>query len=66
MDCVPLSASLLLLATVPSLIVGAGLYVALRARPHRPARDDAPAARKVFLVRLGLPEPPVARAVPKR
>jgi len=56
MDLVPILATVVLIATLSTLVLGVLSYLAFRARDRRrPAEAPAP-PRKVFFVRLGLPE----------
>jgi len=61
-DLVPVLATIVVIATVTTLILGLFSYLAFRARDRRrPAGDAArPAGRRRFLVRLMLPEEPAA------
>ena len=56
MDLVPILATIVLIATLSTLVLGVLSYVAFRAREKRRPQEAAAPARKVFFVRLGLPE----------
>ena len=56
MDLVPILATVVLIATLSTLILGVLSYLAFRAREKRRPRETPEPARKVFFVRLGLPE----------
>jgi hypothetical protein len=56
MDLVPILATIVLIATLSTLVLGVLSYLAFRAREKRRPRDAPESARKVFFVRLGLPE----------
>ena len=56
MDLVPILATVVLIATLSTLILGVLSYLAFRAREKRRPRDAPVPVRKVFFVRLGLPE----------
>ncbi len=56
MDLVPILATVVLIATLSTLVLGVLSYLAFRARERRRPREAAAPARKVFFVRLGLPE----------
>jgi amino acid transporter len=59
-DLVPVLATVVVIATLATLILGLLSYVAFRARERRrpDARPDDPVAQRRFLVRLTLPEEP--------
>jgi len=56
MDLVPILATIVLIATLSTLVLGVLSYLAFRAREKRRPRDAPEPARKVFFVRLELPE----------
>ncbi|MEO6026660.1 MAG: hypothetical protein ABIR79_07340 [Candidatus Binatia bacterium] len=56
MDFVPILATVVLIATLSTLVLGVLSYLAFRARERRQPRATAEPPRKVFFVRLGLPE----------
>jgi hypothetical protein len=56
MDLVPILAAVALIATLSTLLLCLSPYMTLRARQKRGPRAVAAPARKVFFVRLGLPE----------
>ncbi len=57
MDLVPILATVVLIATLSTLVLGVlSYYLAFRAHDERRPRDTPEPAPKVFLVRLGLPE----------
>jgi len=56
MDLVPILATIVLIATLSTLVLGVLSYLAFRAREKRRPRDAPEPAQKVFFVRLGLPE----------
>ena len=56
MDLVPILATVVLIATLSTLVLGVLSYLAFRAREKRRPRDAPEPARKVFFVRLELPE----------
>lgn len=56
MDLVPILATVVLIATLSTLVLGVLSYMAFRARERRRPSAPAEAPRKVFFVRLGLPE----------
>ena len=58
MDFVPILATVVLIATLSTLVLGVLSYLAFRARERRQPREAAAPPRKVFLVRLGLPDAP--------
>jgi hypothetical protein len=65
MDLVATLASIALIATLSTLVLGVLACLAFRAREkRRPLESPAP-ARKVFLVRLGLPDAPRPSIVPR-
>jgi hypothetical protein len=63
MDFVPILATVVLIATLSTLVLGVLSYLAFRARERRQPREGAPPPRKVFLVRLGLPDAPLSGTV---
>ncbi len=63
MDVIPILATIVLIATLSTLVLGVLSYVAFRAREKRRPQPIAEPARKVFFVRLGLPETPSPSAV---
>jgi hypothetical protein len=56
MDLVPILATIVIIATLSTLVLGVLSYLAFRARERRHPSPTAEAPRKVFFVRLGLPE----------
>ena len=56
MDLVPILATIVLIATLSTLVLGVLSYLAFRARERRTPGTAAEPARKIFFVRLGLPE----------
>ena len=56
MDLVPILATVVLIATLSTLVLGVLSYMAFRARERRRPSEPTEAPRKVFFVRLGLPE----------
>lgn len=56
MDLIPILATVVLIATLSTLVLGVLSYLAFRARENRRPREAEAPARKVFFVRLGLPE----------
>lgn len=65
MDLVPILATVVLIATLSTLVLGVLSYMAFRAREHRRPGPSAEAPRKVFFVRLGLPEAAASTTVPE-
>ena len=63
MDFVPILATVVLIATLSTLVLGVLSYLAFRARERRQPRAAAEPARKTFLVRLGLPDTPLPGTV---
>lgn len=56
MDLVPILATIVIIATLSTLVLGVLSYLAFRARERRQPGPTAEPPRKVFFVRLGLPE----------
>ncbi len=65
MDLVPILATVVLIATLSTLVLGVLSYLAFRARETRRPREMPEAARKVFFVRLGLPESSTPASIPE-
>lgn len=66
MDLVPILATVVLIATLSTLVLGVLSYLAFRARETRRPHQAAEPPRKVFFVRLGLPEAAGSGPVPER
>ena len=56
MDLIPILATIVIIATLSTLVLGVLSYLAFRAREQRRPKPAAEPSRKVFFVRLGLPE----------
>jgi hypothetical protein len=56
MDLIPILATVVLIATLSTLVLGVLSYLAFRAREKRRPSEAGEPTRKVFFVRLGLPE----------
>jgi hypothetical protein len=56
MDLVPILATVVLIATLSTLVLGVLSYLAFRAREKRQPHQTAEPQDKVFFVRLELPE----------
>jgi hypothetical protein len=65
MDLVPILATVVLIATLSTLVLGVLSYMAFRAREQRRPSPAAAQPQKVFFVRLGLPEAAATTAVPE-
>ncbi|MCC6764710.1 MAG: hypothetical protein IT293_08615 [Deltaproteobacteria bacterium] len=65
MDLVPILATIVLIATLSTLVLGVLSYLAFRAREKRHPHAMQEPARKVFFVRLVLPETPSSAAFPR-
>ncbi|MCC6848861.1 MAG: hypothetical protein IT294_10205 [Deltaproteobacteria bacterium] len=65
MDLVPILATIVLIATLSTLVLGVLSYLAFRVREKRQPRAAQDPARKVFFVRLGLPDAPGASLAPR-
>ena len=61
MDLVPILATVVLVATLSTLVLGVLSYMAFRAREKRRPRAAPAPAQKTFFVRLQLPETPAVR-----
>jgi hypothetical protein len=64
MDLVPILATVVIIATLSTLVLGVLSYLAFRAREGRQPNPVAEAPPKQFLVRLGLPEASASTAAP--